>query len=178
MSITDAVETVPAGTWRSDRTHSSIGFSVLHNRLTPFRGGFTEFEATLADGRLVGTANVESITTEDENLTGHLLSPEFFDAERNPVLRFASLSTRREGDRVVIPGELTLKGVTNPIELYGRINGPVTDAYGRTRVGLDLETTIDRTDYGMNWNAPLPSGGNALAEEVTLTAELQFVQDD
>lgn len=177
MSIIEAVGTIPAGTWRSDPTHSSVGFSVLYNGLTPFRGGFTAFEATLEDGRLVGTAKVESITTEDENLTGHLLSPEFFDAERSPVLRFESTEIRREADDVVIPGELTLKGVTKPAELRGAIAGPVTDAYGRTRVGLNLETTIDRTEFGINWNAPLPSGGNALADDVKLTAELQLVQE-
>jgi polyisoprenoid-binding protein YceI len=178
MSITEAVQTIPAGIWRSDPTHSSIGFSVLYNGLTPFRGGFTAFDATLEDGKLVGTANVESITTEDENLTGHLLSPEFFDAERSPVLRFGSAEIRREGDSVSIPGELTLKGITNPVELRGAIAGPVTDAYGRTRVGLNLETTIDRTQFGINWNAPLPSGGKALADEVKLTADLQLVQED
>ena len=178
MSITEAVETTPAGTWRSDSTHSSVGFSVLYNGLTPFRGGFTAFEATLEDGKLVGTASVESITTEDENLTGHLLSPEFFDAERNPKLRFESTEIRRDGDAVVIPGELTLKGATTPVELRGTVAGPVTDGYGRTRVGFNLETTIDRTQFGINWNAPLPSGGNALADEVKLTADLQLVQED
>jgi polyisoprenoid-binding protein YceI len=178
MSITEALETIPAGTWRSDPTHSSVGFSVLYNGLTPFRGGFTAFEATIEDRSLVGTADVRSITTEDENLTGHLLSPEFFDAERNPVLRFEATQIRRDGDSVVVPGELTLKGVTNPVELRGVVSGPVTDAYGRTRLGLDLETTIDRTEFGINWNAPLPSGGKALADEVKLTAGLQLVQED
>jgi polyisoprenoid-binding protein YceI len=177
MSLTEAVETIPAGSWRSDPTHSSIGFSVLYNGLTPFRGGFTAFEATLEDGKLVGTAKVESITTEDENLTGHLLSPEFFDSDRNPVLRFDSAEIRHDRDNVVIAGELALKGVTKPVELRGAIAGPVADAYGRMRVGLDLETTIDRTEFGINWNAPLPSGGNALADEVKLTAALQLVQE-
>jgi polyisoprenoid-binding protein YceI len=178
MSTTiEAVESIPTGTWRSDSTHSSIGFSVLHNGLTPFRGGFGSFEATLEDGTLVGTAAVESITTEDENLTGHLLSPEFFDAARHPVLRFESSEVRGDGDVVVVPGELTLKGVTEPVELRGELTGPVSDAYGGTRVGLDLATTVDRTQFGIDWNAPLPSGGNLLANDVKLTAQLQLVQD-
>jgi polyisoprenoid-binding protein YceI len=177
MSTTvEAVEAIPSGTWQSDSTHSSIGFSVLHNGLTPFRGGFTQFEATLGNGELVGTASVESITTEDENLTGHLLSPEFFDAERHPVLRFESREIRRDGNTLVVSGELTLKGVTKPVELRGAIAGPVTDGYGGTRVGLELETTIDRTQFGINWNAPLPSGEKVLADDVKLTAQLELVQ--
>jgi polyisoprenoid-binding protein YceI len=176
-TIIEAVESIPTGTWRSDSTHSSIAFSVLHNGLTPFRGGFTKFEAALANGRLVGTASVESITTEDENLTGHLLSPEFFDAERHPVLRFESTEIRREGNAVAIPGELTLKGVTKPVELRGEIAGPVQDAYGNTRLGLNVETTIDRTQFGINWNAPLPSGDKMLADDVKLTAQLELVQE-
>jgi polyisoprenoid-binding protein YceI len=177
-TITETIQTVPAGTWRSDGTHSSIGFSVLHNGLTPFRGGFTAFEATLENGRLVGTARVESITTEDENLTGHLLSPEFFDAERHPVLRFESRGIRPDGNAVVVAGELTLKGVTRPVELHGDIAGPVADAYGNNRIGLGLQTTIDRTEFGINWNAQLPSGGNMLADDVELTAQLELVQGD
>jgi polyisoprenoid-binding protein YceI len=179
MSTTiEAIETAPAGTWRSDPTHSSVGFSVLYNGITPFRGGFTGFEATLADGKLSGSAKVESITTEDENLTGHLLSPEFFDAERNPALRFESREIRRDGNTVVIDGDLTLKGVTQPAELRGEIAGPVADAYGKSRIGLNLETTIDRTRFGINWNNQLPSGEKALADEVKLTADLQLVLED
>jgi polyisoprenoid-binding protein YceI len=177
-TITEAVGTIPAGSWRSDPTHSAVGFSVVHNGVTPFRGGFGTFEATLHAAKLVGTADVESITTEDENLTGHLLSPEFFDAQRNPELRFESLEIRRDGETVVIPGELTLKGVTTPVALRGKIVGPIADAYGGTRLGLDLETTIDRTEFGINWNAQLPSGGNVLADDVKLTAQLELVQED
>jgi polyisoprenoid-binding protein YceI len=176
MSTIEATETIPAGTWQSDATHSSIGFSVLYNGVAPFRGAFRRFAATLDDDGLVGSAGVDSITTEDENLTGHLLSPEFFDSERNPELRFVSSALRREGDRVVVSGELTLKGVTREVELRGTIAGPVDDAYGNARIGLNLETTIDRTQFGINWNAQLPSGGKALADEVKLSAELQLVK--
>jgi polyisoprenoid-binding protein YceI len=174
---TKPVQKIAAGTWRSDATHSSIGFSVLHNGLTPFRGGFASFEAVLEDGRLVGTAQVESITTEDENLTGHLLSPEFFDAQRHSVLRFESSDIRGGETSIVVPGKLTLKGVTKPVELRGEIRGPVTDAYGNTRLGLELETTVDRTEFGIDWNAPLPSGEKLLADDVQLTAKLQLVEE-
>ena len=177
MSTTEVLQAVPTGTWKSDPVHSSVDFSVLYNGLVPFRGGFREFEATLADGRLDGSVQVGSITTEEENLTGHLLSPEFFDAERFPELRFEADELHREGDALVIPGSLTLRGKTQPVELRGTIGGPVSDAYGRSRIGLELETTIDRTAFGFNWNAPLPSGGNALENEVKLTANLQLIAE-
>ena len=177
MSITEVVSAVPVGTWKADAVHSSIGFSVQHMGVLPFRGGFGTFEASLVDGRLVGTARVESIQTDDENLTGHLLSPEFFDAERRPELRFESADIRRDEDEVTIAGELTLKGTTRPVELRGRIAGPITDPYGGSRLGLELETTIDRTEFGIDWNADMPSGGKLLGDDVELKAELELVQE-
>lgn len=178
MSIAEAVQSIPTGTWQADPTHSSVEFSVIHNGLTPFRGGFENFEATLVDGRLTGVATVESITTEDENLTGHLLSPEFFDAERNPELRFESKTIETNDGEVTVDGEITLKGVTKPVELRGRVAGPVQDAFGNTRLGLELGTTVDRTEFGINWNAELPNGQPLLANDVKLTANVQFIQQE
>jgi polyisoprenoid-binding protein YceI len=176
MSTIEVTEVVPAGTWTSDPVHSSIDFAVKHMGVTPFRGGFKQFEAALVDGKLSGNAPVESIQTDDENLTGHLLSPEFFDAERHPVLRFESKEIRREGDEVAVDGTLTLKGVTQPVELRGTVTGPLADPYGGNRLGLELETTIDRHDFGIDWNADLPSGGRVLADDVKLNAQLELVQ--
>ena len=176
MTIAAIPETIPAGTWKSDPIHSSVGFAVRHMGVTPFRGGFNHFEAVLADGRLAGTARVESITTDDESLTGHLLSPDFFDAERHPELRFEAGELRRDGDDVLVAGQLTLKGETQPVELRGTVSGPVTDPYGNSRIGLELETTIDRSEFGIDWNAELPSGGELLANDVKLTAQLELVQ--
>jgi polyisoprenoid-binding protein YceI len=178
MSTTiEAVETVPAGTWKSDPVHSSVGFAVRHMGVTPFRGGFKSFGASLAGGRLVGTAEVESIVTDDENLTGHLLSPDFFDSSRFPELRFESSGIEREGDDVVVRGELTLKGITRPVELRGTATGPLSDPYGRSRFGLELQTTIDRTAFGLDWNAELPAGGQVVANDVELTASLELVEE-
>jgi polyisoprenoid-binding protein YceI len=177
MSSTEAIQAAPAGIWKSDPVHSSIGFAVQHMGVTPFRGTLSNFEAVLAGEQLVGTAAVESIATPDENLTAHLLSPEFFDAERNPELRFESTEVRRDGDELVIAGDLTLKGVTRGVELRGAVTEPVDDPYGNRRLGLELETTIDRTDFGIDWNAELPSGGQVLANDVRLTARLELVQE-
>jgi polyisoprenoid-binding protein YceI len=176
MTIAPTAETIPAGTWTSDPIHSSVAFAIRHMGVAPFRGGFKDFDAALVDGRLDGAARVESITTEDETLTGHLLSPEFFDAERDPELRFEGDQVRRDGDEIVVAGQLTLKGETKPVELRGTISGPITDPYGNSRIGLELETTIDRTEFGIDWNADLPAGGQMLANDVELTAQIELVQ--
>jgi polyisoprenoid-binding protein YceI len=176
MSSTEQITTVPAGTWQHDPVHSSIGFAVQHNTVMTFQGQFGEWEARLENGRLSGSANVSSIRVEDENLAGHLQTPDFFDAEQFPQLRFESTSIERDGDRVSIAGELTIKGTTQPVELTGTISGPVTDAYGNERVGLDVETTIDRHDFGVSWNADLPGGGTILADDVTVLARLALVE--
>jgi polyisoprenoid-binding protein YceI len=176
MTIAPIVEVLPTGTWTFDPIHSSVAFAVRHMGLSPFRGGFKDFDATISDGRLVGSARVESITTDDETLTGHLLSPDFFDAERYPELRFEADEIRVDGDWIVVPGRLTLKGETRPVELRGAVTGPVSDPYGNDRLGLELETSIDRTDFGIDWNAELPSGGPVLANEVELTAQLELVK--
>lgn len=176
MSTTEQTTTVPTGTWSLDSVHSSIGFAVKHSGVMTFKGTFGEFDAALADGRLEGTAKVASVRVDDPNLAGHLQTPDFFDAEQFPELRFSSKEIARDGDTVSIEGELTLRGVTQPVELSGTVTGPVTDGYGNQRVGLDLETTINRRDYGINWSMELPSGEPGLADDVTITANLALVQ--
>ncbi len=176
MSITEQAETeVPTGTWQADVVHSSVGFEVAYMGLSTFSGTVTDFDATLTDGRLDGAARIASVQTKDENLSAHLLSPDFFDAERFPELRFASEQVTRDGNEVEVAGEVTLKGVTQPAILRGTITGPATDPYGKARIALKLETTIDRTQFGITWNAPMPDGGNALSNEVTLKADLILV---
>jgi polyisoprenoid-binding protein YceI len=181
MSITTANATaLPTGTWTLDAVHSSIGFEVDY-MVGAFRGHFADVDAelTVDDGsaRLTGAARVASVQVKDENLEAHLQSPDFFDAERHPELQFEAEDIARSGDQVAIRGEITIKGVTKPIELIGTITAPVTDAYGRERLGLRLGATVDRTDFGVDWNVPLPDGKPALADEVKLTAELFFVQE-
>src|SRR5439155_8780844 len=117
-----------------------------------------------------------TLRVKDENLTAHLQSPEFFDAERHPELNFVSTAIRRNGDEVEIDGSLTIKGVTKPATLTGTITGPTVDHFGATRVGFKLQTVIDRTQFDMKWNMPLPNGEPALANEVTLKADLSLVE--
>jgi polyisoprenoid-binding protein YceI len=173
MSTIEQTRTIPAGTFVADTVHSSVGFAVPY-AVASFTGTVTDFEASLVDGRLTGEARIESIQTKDENLQAHLLSPEFFDAERHPTLSFSG-DLVREGDEATVEGEITIKGITKPVVLRGTIVGPAVDHFGATRVGLKLETTIDRTDFDIKWNMPLPNGEPALANDVTLTADLTLV---
>ena len=176
MSTVEQTTVVPAGTWALDPVHSGVGFAITHSTVMTFKGEFADFEASLVDGHLEGKARVESVQVDDPNLAGHLLTPDFFDAERHPELRFESSSIQVEGNRIAAVGELTIKGTTRPVELTGTFAGPVTDGYGNQRVGLDLETTINRHDYGVSWTADLPGGGAMLDDDVLVTANLALVQ--
>lgn len=178
------IETIaPAGTWQLDPVHSRVDFDVAYLAGT-FRGQFREVSAELSvfDGlaSLEGRAKVASVDVKDETLSAHLQSPDFFDAERHPFLTFAArdLALDGEGDGdVTVDGEITIKGVTRPVRVTGTVAVPMVDAYGRDRVGLTLTASVDRTDFGVSWNTPLPSGEQALANEVTISADLQFVRD-
>ena len=171
---------LPVGTWNVDPTHSSAHFAVKHMVVATYRGNFDRFDATLTVGEdgaeLLGTVDVSSIVVKDENLKGHLGSPDFFDIEQYPELTFRSTNIRRDGDELVLEGELTIKGTTHPVIARGSIAGPHENIAGKTGIGVALETTIDRTLYGLNWNAPLPKGGYALDNDVKLTVELELVQ--
>jgi polyisoprenoid-binding protein YceI len=181
MSITrETGRVIPTGTWTLDAIHSTIGFEVDY-MVGAFRGQFSDVDATLVgDGEgasIAGSARVGSIEVKDENLEAHLQSPDFFDAERYPELSFESTKIDRAGDEVTIEGEITIKGMTKPVTLTGSLTEPVTDPYGREKLGLQLETTLNRTDFGINWNVPLPDGKPALADDVKLAADLHFVRE-
>lgn len=170
---------IPAGGWTVDPVHSSIAFAVTHNGVTTFRSGFQRYDAQLTGDeqpRLVGTVEVESIEIEEEMLKGHLLSPEFFDVQRFPQLRFASseLSVGADGT-LRIGGELEIHGETRRVEARGRFAQLGEDAYGKARVGLSIEATVDRRDFGLDWQAELPSGGEVLDYAVTVSVELELV---
>jgi polyisoprenoid-binding protein YceI len=178
-TILETRQAIPTGTWNIDPVHSHVGFEVEYVVGT-FRGSFSPVDAKLevADGTgtLTGSAPVAGVKVQDQNLTAHLQSPEFFDIERTPEVTFVSTEIERSGDEITIKGDLTIKGVTAPVEGKGTITDPAEDAHGGVRFGLKLETTVDRTKFGLNWNTPLPSGEPALANEVTLTAELYLVR--
>ncbi|HET9199284.1 MAG TPA: YceI family protein [Solirubrobacterales bacterium] len=173
---------IPAGTWVVDPVHSSVGFAVTHNGVTTFRSGFDRYEARLDGGeqpRLEGTVEVESIAIDEEMLKGHLLSPEFFDTQRFPQLRFTSteLSAGQDGS-ARIAGELEIRGEKRAVEAGGRFAQLGADLAGKERVGLSLEGTVDRRDFGLDWQAELPSGGEVLEYAVTISVELELVREE
>jgi polyisoprenoid-binding protein YceI len=176
--------TIPAGTYRLDPVHSSAGFAVKHMVVATFRGRFEDFDAALTvdeDGgaSLTGAVQVGSLEVKDENLKAHLGSPEFFDVERYPEINFEASQVEIADDgSLKVAGDLTIKDQTHPLEATGTITGPAVTLGDVTELGITLETVIDRTRYGLNWNAPLPKGGVALADDVKLTVELELAREE
>jgi polyisoprenoid-binding protein YceI len=181
VSTTQTLTIAPAGTWRLDPVHSSVGFEVDYLAGT-FKGDFREVEANLAvdaeSAHLRGTAKVASVDVKDENLAAHLQSPDFFDAERHPELLFTADEVALDDATVTVQGEITIKGITKPIALSGAVTPPMADPYGNERIAIKLSTIVDRTEFGIDWNVPLPTGQQALANEVRIVADLYFVKAD
>ncbi len=170
-----------SGTFVADPVHSSFQFAVKHMKVATFRAGFDDVEARLADGVLEGRAKVESVSVRTPpELRQHLVSsPDFFDAGNHPeiVFRSSDLALREDGTATV-EGELTIKGITKPVTATGTYQEPVEDPYGGTRTALELTATLDRREWEMNWQAPLPRGGDVLAWDVTLTVNLELVRQE
>ena len=173
-----ATATTLPGTYVADPVHSSFAFSVRYQGVSLFKGSLDEVDAKLVDGRLEGAAKVESISIRTpEQFRAHVLSGEFFDVENHPEITFNSDDIELgENGTATIQGELTIKGITRPVTATGTWISPDADAFGNNRGHLNLEAVIDRTEFDMNWNMALPSGGNVLANEVTLTVELSLVE--
>jgi polyisoprenoid-binding protein YceI len=169
MSAVDTTKQLaPAGTWNADTVHSNVSFEVAYSGVNAFRGSFTDFSATLDGSSLEGSAKVASVDVKDEQLNGHLQTPDFFDGERFPEITFRTSDLET--------GELTIKGVTRPVKIEATVSEPNVDPFGRERVGIKLAATVDRNEFGINWNAPNQGGGNYLGDDVTITADLALVK--
>jgi polyisoprenoid-binding protein YceI len=167
-----------AGTYTADPIHSSFGFAVRYQGVSVYRGTFSDVTATLQDGRLEGAAKAESISiVSPEQFRAHVLSPEFFDAENHAEIRFTSTNLDlRDDGTAVVEGELTIKGITHPVTAAGTWTAPQADAFGNTRGHLQLEAIINRTEWDMNWNMDLPTGGKVLSNDVTLTVDVSLTE--
>jgi polyisoprenoid-binding protein YceI len=177
MSAT--VPTTLTGSWVADPIHSTASFAIKHMIVSTYRTVFKQVEATLdAEGddiRLTGTVPVESIDIDQPDFRAHVLSPDFFDVENHPNIIFVSTAVRRgEGDSVEVDGDLTVKGVTKPVTASGILVGPAVNIAGKEVVGIELTATVNKNDLGLNWNAPLPKGGFAIGDDVTLTVHLEL----
>lgn len=173
---TTTLRPAPAGTYKLDPVHSSVGFAVRRNVVATFRGQFEQIDGSLENGVLRGSAQVESVKTAIPELKQHLLSSEFFDASEHPIIGFRStgMSLGEDGSARV-DGELTIRGVTKPVTATGNY-GLATGLQGIQVAGFDLEATVDRRQYGLNWQAPLPGGGDALGWDVTLEVHLELAE--
>jgi polyisoprenoid-binding protein YceI len=182
MSTETLNQQIPAGTWTVDPVHSAIHFAITHNRVATFRSRFTGFEANLTGGerpKLEGSVEVASIDIDEAQLKGHLLSPDFFDAEKYPALKFSSTELSVEDDGSVrLSGELEVRGAIHSVQASGRYGTIGADLGGNERVGLSFETSLDRRDIGLSWNADLPSGGQVLEYDVAINVELELVQQE
>jgi polyisoprenoid-binding protein YceI len=177
MSAIETLTTaIPAGTWKIDPAHSRVEFSIRHMGIATIRGSFADFDGVIDGGgepHVSGAIRVASVDTLDEARDGHLQSPDFFDAERYSEITFAS--TRFEPGKVV--GDLTIRGITREVELVAAVTGAGTDPWGNERLGLELEGEIDRHEFGVSWNTPLPTGGLLLGDTVRLTAGFSAVKE-
>lgn len=173
--MTTTLQALPADTWSLDPVHSSAAFAVKAGVAT-FRGHFGEFAAQLSDGTLTGSVDVASIQVSPQMFKDHLLTPDFFDAESHPQITFSSSDVGVDGERLVLRGELTIRGVTRELEATGELGGSFQALDGSEKIGLSLETVVNRHDFGVSWNADLPSGGKAVGDDVTLTVDLTLVK--
>ena len=164
------------GTYKADPIHSSFGFAVKHMGVSTFRGTFSDVDATLADGVLEGRAKVESISiVSPADFRNHVLGADFFAADQHPEVLFRSTAVDLDDvGTATVRGELTIKGITREVVATGTWTPPAESPYGIEVAALELSAKLDRTQFGMTWNAPLPKGGNILDEQVTLTVHLEL----
>ena len=178
--VSDTPATViPSGTWSIDPVWSALEFEIEKLGLVTVKGRVPGFSGTIEGGEspsINGSVDASTITTFDETRDGHVQAPDFFDTERYPELRFESTAVATDGDRLVVRGDLTIKDVTRSIELEGRFVGAGVDPYGNDRIGIELAGAVDRTEFGLNWNAPLPGGNFLLPNEVVLRANFAAVR--
>ena len=179
-----AIETIPgylAGTWSIDPVHSEVGFSVRHMMVSKVRGRFTAFEGEIVTGEnpldstVSATIELGSIDTGNTERDNHLRAADFFEVEANAQMTYRSTSIRPAGDDYVLVGELTLKGVTKPVELKLELNGAGPDAYGGTRIGFSATGEINRKDFGVDFNAAMETGGVVVGDKVTIQLEIEGV---
>jgi polyisoprenoid-binding protein YceI len=170
-----------AGTWEIDPAHSDVAFTVRHMMVSKVRGNFGAFTGTIVttqdplESSVEASIDLTSIDTRNEQRDAHIRTADFFDVDNFPAMTYRSTGIRPDGDRFVVDGELTLRGVTRSVPLALEINGVGPDAYGGTRIGFSATTEINRTDFGVNWNAAIEAGGVVVSEKVSIALEIQAV---
>jgi polyisoprenoid-binding protein YceI len=172
-----------AGTWAIDPVHSEVSFVVRHMMVSKVRGRFDKFEGTIvtAEDPLASTVtasvDLDSINTGQEQRDAHIRSADFFEVEKYPTMTFVSTAIKGGEEGFILEGDLTLKGITKAVAFNLEVNGIGPDAYGGTRIGFSAETQIGRSEFGVNFNGPIPGvpGGVAVSENVTINLEVEGV---
>jgi polyisoprenoid-binding protein YceI len=182
MSATSLIsDRIPAGTYNVDPTHSNVGFEVKHMGIATVRGSFKQFQGTVdASGETVhlkGAVQVPSIDTGEPNRDAHLQAPDMFDAEQHPEISFHSTASSVGADGAIrLTGEITIKGVTKPIELTGEVAEGGEDPWGNQRIGFEVAGKIDRRDFDVSFNQVLPNGNLLVANDVKLVVSVSAVK--
>lgn len=172
---------IPAGTWTIDPSHSEVGFSVRHMMVSKVKGSFESFSGTITigadplDSSVTADVDLNSITTRDAGRDEHLRSADFFDVTNHPALTFRSTGVKPKGSDFVVLGDLSIKGVTHPVELDLEFNGTNGDPWGGTRAGFSGQTEINRKDFGIEFNIPIDGGGVVVGDKIKVTLEVEAV---
>ena len=170
--------------WAIDTSHSHIQFKIKHLMISTVTGSFNTFNATVetqnedfGKAAIQFAADVASIHTGDAQRDGHLLSADFFDAEKYPIIGFRSTGLEEDASgNYLLNGDLEIKGEIKPIQLKVNFEGIAKDPWGNTKAGFNLEGSISRKDWGLTWNAPLEAGGFLVSDEVKINCEVQLME--
>jgi polyisoprenoid-binding protein YceI len=173
-----------SGTYAIDPAHTRLGFVARHAMVTKVRGAFNDVEGSgeldaddPGNSHFELTIRAHSIDTRNADRDNHLRSNDFFDMDNHPEITFGSTSVEKvDDDTFRVTGDLTIKGVTNPVTFDLELSGPAVDPFGNTRIGLEGSTQVNRKDWGVNWNAPLEAGGLLVSEKVTLEFEVSAIK--
>ena len=185
-STATGVTAIPAGTYAIDPSHSEVSFVARHAMVTKVRGSFNEFEGSghfdaenPANSHLALIIQANSIDTRNEDRDGHLKSNDFFDMETYPEIKFASTAVEKvDDDNYRVTGDLTIKDVTKPVTVDFEYTGTAVDPYQNQRIGFDGSTTVNRKDWGVNWNTALDTGGVLVSEKVTLEFDVSAIRTE
>jgi polyisoprenoid-binding protein YceI len=169
------------GTWDIDASHSTVGFSVRHMMVSKVRGYFTKFSGEIvtaedpARSSVTATIDMDSIDTRQEQRDAHIRSADFFDVGNHTVMTFRSTEVRTDGADWTVVGDLTIKGITRPVELALEVNGFGPDAYGGTRAGFSARTEISRKQFGVDIDMPMDGGGVVVGDKISIELEIEAV---
>ncbi len=169
------------GTWTIDTVHSDVSFTVRHMMVSKVRGQFTAFDGTIVtagdplDSSVTATIDLNSIDTRSQQRDDHIRSADFFEVEKYPTMTYRSTEITASGDRWLVDGELTLHGVTRPVQLTLELNGFTPDPYGGQRAGFSATAEINRRDFGIDISIPMDGGGVVVGDKIAIALEIEAV---